>query len=252
MENRIIRPAEVINLPDNVVMHEHNYHQLVIATKGSSESCIEGLEDKIVPGQACIVTASSSHAFNALGQSEILLLNIENSHKLTNSPIEKLNSLLSTNQSFKLDNQFQTLLQLLVNEIKTYPEDLLIAEACKNTIVALLQRHIETDYAIKTRINMTVIDNYIHQQMTSKITVAQLAGCVFLGESQFHHLFKQQIGKTPHQYILQIRLNLAKKLLQEGTLTLSAVANAAGFANQSSLTHAFTKFHGISPSKYRH
>ena len=249
-------PAQVISLPNEVEHHDHHHHQLVIALKGYAEFCIEGTPNFIVPGQGCIVTASSEHAFNGVGESEILALNLPYELSLDTQIVQRIEPLFSSNQYFRLDRQFQSILQLLVLELKESPEDLLLAEACKNAVIAMLGRHMHLDFpdklSLKSRINMTIIDNYILDHIATKITVAQLAGCVFLGESQFHLLFKQQVGMTPHQYILQIRLNLAKQLLADHSLSLSAIASACGFANQSSFTHSFTKTQGTSPSKYRH
>ncbi|MDN2662092.1 AraC family transcriptional regulator [Psychromonas sp. 14N.309.X.WAT.B.A12] len=249
-------PAQVITLPNEVENHDHDHHQLVIALKGYSEFCIEGTPNFIVPGQGCIVTTSSEHAFNGVGESEILTLNLPYELSVDTQIVKRIEPLFSSNQYFRLDRQFQSILQLLVLEMKESPDDILLAEACKNTVIAMLHRHMHLDFpnklSLKNRINMTIIDNYILQHIANKITVAQLAGCVFLGESQFHLLFKQQVGMTPHQYILQMRLNLAKKLLADHSMSLSAIATASGFANQSSFTHSFTKTQGTSPSKYRH
>lgn len=251
-----IRSVEVITLPNEVQQHEHDHHQLVIALKGYSEFSIEGVQNLIVPGQGCIVTSSSNHAFNGIGESEILTLNLPTQTSLDRDTQERIKPIFDNNHYFKIDSQFQCLLQLLVKEIRQSPDDILVTNACKNTIVTLLQRHIQTEIPQKlmqrNRINMTIIDNYIIQQISNKITVAQLAGCVFLGESQFHLLFKQQVGLTPHQYILQMRFNLAKELLEDNSLTLASIASASGFANQSSFTHSFTKLQGTSPSKFRH
>jgi len=251
-----LRPIEIITLPNEVESHDHEHHQLVIGLKGYSEFTIEGSHSLIMPGQGCMVAASADHAFNGVGQCEILTLNIPQQIVVHNELSPALTPIIYENHYFKLDNQFQCLLQLLVKEIQHSPDDLLVADACKNTIMALLQRHIYRElpsaFLQRHRINMTIIDNYIMQKIASKITIAQLAGCVFLGESQFHLLFKQQVGMTPHQYILQKRFNFAKSLLQDSTLTLSSIASASGFANQSSFTHSFTKLQGVSPSKYRY
>ncbi|MGR5456537.1 AraC family transcriptional regulator, partial [Vibrio alfacsensis] len=105
---------------------------------------------------------------------------------------------------FQLDIQIQKLIQMLVAEMKSSPDDLLLSRACNDTVVALLQRHISD---LKTslrdsRFDLEQIDRYIEQHLCHKISVAQLAGSVFLGENQFHMLFKEQIGITPHQYVL--------------------------------------------------
>lgn len=97
-----------------------------------------------------------------------------------------------------------------------------------------------------------MIDNFIALHIGSKITISQLASTVFLGESQFYAIFKQEFGTTPYQYIIVKRLDFAKKLLNQSLLSIGDIAQQTGFANQSAFSHAFVKYKGVSPSKYRH
>jgi transcriptional regulator GlxA family with amidase domain len=120
-------------------------------------------------------------------------------------------------------------------------------------VVALLQRHISD---LKTslrdsRFDLEQIDRYIEQHLAHKISVAQLAGSVFLGESQFHMLFREHLGITPHQYVLNKRVDAAKRLIEQGNLNLGQIAELTGFSGQSTFTHAFSRLQGISPSQYR-
>ncbi|WP_019617090.1 AraC family transcriptional regulator [Psychromonas ossibalaenae] len=251
MSAEFIKPAEIIALPNEINHHEHSYNQIVIGLKGRAEFNIEGLGSLIVPGQGCAVTASSDHAFNGIGDSQILVLNLPCEADLDNENLHRIKTLFSCSHYFQLDNKIQQLIQLLVFEMQENPNDLLLSRACNSTLIALLQRHVYSGNRHDKRINIDSIDAYIAQHISAKISIAQLAGCVFLGESQFYALFKQQTGKSPHQYLLHKRFSLARELLENSSLSLSQVADASGFTNQSSFTHTFTKMQGISPSKYR-
>lgn len=253
MYDDLVKPAEVILLPNEINHHDHNYSQVVIGLKGHVEFNIEGMSSLILPGQGCVVTASSDHAFNGIGSSEILVLNLPESSSQDVEAFQRINALFSANHYFQLDNKIQQLIRLLVSEMQASPDDLLLGRACNDTLIALLQRHV---YAGKEqfkeqRINMDKIESYITQHIGRKISIAQLAGCVFLGESQFFSLFKQQNGVTPHQYLLLKRIDLAKELLENSLLSLNQIADSSGFANQSSFTHTFSRLQGTSPSKYR-
>lgn len=70
--------------------------------------------------------------------------------------------------------------------------------------------------------------------------------------SPFHFIrrFKREMGLTPHKYLMQYRLSLAKRLLTSG-LSIAEAAQAAGFYDQSHLDRCFKKGVGISPSEYR-
>lgn len=247
----LIKPAELILLPNEVHHHDHHHHQLVIAINGNAEFNIEGLSDIITPGQGCVVTASSTHRFNGIGCSQILALNLPLETGVDHQTTERINRLFSQNGYFQIDHKLQTIIQLLAAEMSALPDDDFLSQSCNSTIIALLQRHQYQGRATKQRIDIETINHYINKNIAQKITVAQLAGTVFLGERHFFVMFKQQVGMTPHQYVLNKRFLLAKKLLEETRLSLSEISSQTGFANQSSFTHSFTKLQGISPTQYR-
>ena len=245
------KPTEIIGLPHEVNHHDHSHNQIVIGLHGRSEFNIEGTEDLIIPGHGCTIIASSEHAFSGIDTSQLMILNLPCESTLERNDCDRMNQLFLGNTFFQLDHRLQQLTHLLSLEIQSSPDDSALGLACNNTLIALLQRRINTTRCSKQRLDMDRLDTYIIENIRRKISIAQLAGCVFLCESQFYAIFKKQTGTTPHQYILQKRFNLAKELLENGKLSLSQISDTVGFTNQSSFTHIFTKLQGISPSKYR-
>lgn len=248
-------PLELITLPSCMHCHDHSYTQIVIGLRGQAEFDINGYGNCIGPGLGCVVSAQADHAFGGIvTQSDILVLNLP--QPKVNDPVmlQKINDLSRSDVYFCLDNQLQNLIRLLVQEIQSHPDDLFLRTACNNTVIALLQGHISTMkiYRRDSRLDMDVIDAYIERYIGCPISVAQLAGSVFLSESQFYLLFKEQMGLTPHQYVLNKRLDKAKQLIQLGGYSLGQVAELTGFSGQSTFAHTFTRMLGVSPSKYRH
>lgn len=62
--------------------------------------------------------------------------------------------------------------------------------------------------------------------------------------------FRREVGATPHDYAMQIRLRLARRALSEGSAPASVAADL-GFADQSHLTRAFARQFGLPPGRYR-
>lgn len=71
------------------------------------------------------------------------------------------------------------------------------------------------------------------------------------GVSQFQLLrgFSKMTGLTPHAYLIQRRLQIARKMIAGGT-TLADAAQASGFADQSHMTRLFVRTYGMSPGIY--
>lgn len=177
------RPAELVTLP-SMHCHDHSYTQIVIGLKVRLNLKSVGWEYRR-PGQGCVVTSGSDHAFGGIiGQSDILVLNMPLPSNDDPLMLQKINDLSNADVYFQLDGQIQKLVQMLVQEMQNSPEDMLLSRACSDTVLALLQRHISAfeTHRRESRFDLEAIDRYIEQHISSRISVAQLAGSVFLGE----------------------------------------------------------------------
>ena len=82
------------------------------------------------------------------------------------------------------------------------------------------------------------------------ITLAELAALSGVSRFQLLRGFARTVGTTPHAYLLQQRVRLARRLLAAGHYPAEAAADA-GFADQSHLTRAFQRQLGVTPARYR-
>jgi AraC family transcriptional regulator len=73
------------------------------------------------------------------------------------------------------------------------------------------------------------------------------------GYSKRHLLrpYRASTGRSPHQYILDLRMEKARRLMLSPTLSLIDIATECGFASQAHFTHAFRQRLGVPPSDYR-
>ncbi|MCR9219597.1 MAG: helix-turn-helix domain-containing protein [Alphaproteobacteria bacterium] len=81
------------------------------------------------------------------------------------------------------------------------------------------------------------------------LTLARLSEAAGLSQFQMIRAFKRETGLTPHAYLMQRRLSLARALIRGGTGLAQAAADA-GFADQSHMTRAFTACFGYPPGAY--
>lgn len=92
---------------------------------------------------------------------------------------------------------------------------------------------------------------YMQEHFGEKITLGKLASLAGYAPTYFHRVFCEIMGVTPLKYLLNIRLNNAKKLLASTNKRLSDIAYECGFSSQSHLDRHFKKAVLITPDEYR-
>ncbi|MBQ9099429.1 MAG: helix-turn-helix transcriptional regulator [Clostridia bacterium] len=85
----------------------------------------------------------------------------------------------------------------------------------------------------------------------SQLSNSLLAAKGGISEVYMRQLFRERLGTSPRQYILELRMQKAKQMLCEGHSTIGTVAAACGFAAIYHFSRAFKSFTGESPSDYR-
>jgi AraC family transcriptional regulator len=95
-----------------------------------------------------------------------------------------------------------------------------------------------------------VID-YVKANLSQDLSILDLATLTGMSESHFSRSFKQSVGITPYQYLMQQRVELAKQLLEKRSIAISTIALDCGFANQTHLTKVFRQMTGMTPKAYQ-
>jgi AraC family transcriptional regulator len=93
--------------------------------------------------------------------------------------------------------------------------------------------------------------DYISDKLGGELRVAEIAEEVSMSPYHFTRLFKQATGLAPHQYIMQKRIEMAKKFLVDTELPIAQIALETGFQSQSRFTTLFRQITGTTPKVYR-
>jgi len=88
---------------------------------------------------------------------------------------------------------------------------------------------------------------YIHTNLDTGMSLQEVADAAGLSVHHFAHLFKEFIGETPHRYVIRQRVERARRLLEQGDLSLAEVALAVGFYDQAHFTNNFKRLTGMTP-----
>lgn len=136
------------------------------------------------------------------------------------------------------------------------------AEAVVNRLVGVLfihmvRRHFE-QYPQSAGLLVGMADRHIglslelmHQSPESPWTLDILARQIGLSRSAFATRFHQLVGQTPMYYLAVWRMQLARRLLRDTTLSTAAVASKVGFESAAAFAKAFKKMSGTTPGAFR-
>jgi AraC family transcriptional regulator len=105
--------------------------------------------------------------------------------------------------------------------------------------------------ATLTRRKLTRVQELIESRLDADLTLQELAAAVGYSRSHFLRAFHATTGVTPHRYLLNRRIERARRLLAEADMSIAQVAYRCGFSSQAHLTLAFRRACGLTPGEYR-
>jgi len=92
---------------------------------------------------------------------------------------------------------------------------------------------------------------YIHEHFFDSISRSDIALHVGITEDHLTFCFRQELGTTPIEYLLRYRINQAKKLLENGKLSITEIALSVGFSDSGYFSRIFRRETGVSPEIFR-
>lgn len=95
------------------------------------------------------------------------------------------------------------------------------------------------------------VKKYIEGNFRQELTLNDLANLVYVSPYHLAHVFKEEVGMPPIQYIIQCRINEAKRLLEHSNLSVREIGSLIGYENANYFNLLFKKMTGIPPGKYR-
>jgi transcriptional regulator GlxA family with amidase domain len=92
---------------------------------------------------------------------------------------------------------------------------------------------------------------WIAEHLGARLTMSCLADRMSMSVRNFERVFTREVGTTPSQYVLRLRVEAARRQLERTDQGLKQVASAMGFGSVDGMRRAFVRVLGISPRRYR-
>ena len=142
---------------------------------------------------------------------------------------------------FAPDYQFQ------IDYLNTYRE----LKSYMNSILQGIIEYIKGEREKRSKKRIELAKVFIEENCQNKITLNDVAEHVELNTSYFSNLFKAEVGMNFTDYLLNIRVEKAKKLLKDPKIKVYEIGNLVGYDDAVSFGRAFKKKLGMSPKEYR-
>ena len=94
-------------------------------------------------------------------------------------------------------------------------------------------------------------EEFLRAQMHRKVLRDEVAEAVHLSPTHVNRLFRQVLGKSINQRLVEIRMERARHLLLDSTLSISQISSEVGFSSFSHFARTFSQNFGVTPSDYR-
>lgn len=239
---------------DNVCCHHaHDYHQLVIGLAGQAEFEIDGQCGLLSARGGCFVPANSEHFYEGIGENRQLIIDLPDAAPALSGHYRHHARLFERPGYFELDDNLCHYLQFMVHELgRDARQHGVSSDLLATTLLNGLHNRLgEPPAPCGSRLDVALLDAYIEAHLDAPLSVDDLARKACFSSAHFSALFRRQTGLPPYQYVLRKRLEAARRLLGDSSLSLIAIAERTGFANQSALSHAFRRHFGHPPSALR-
>lgn len=266
ISTQIHNSAYAMHLP-----HSHNHLELFYLVQGLCEVTVNDATYLMKDGTVVLIPENTPHKMRYLEGTthERICINftLDYLDDVVNTlgPIEFEHLLY--NEFFTIPKQYYPLVQRITGQLikekqsadiyskcisKTYFEQFILLllrqcskKAAPGAIFPINSKRNLVDTSIKTAIT------YINKNYANSITLNDISNKLHLNPSYFSNKFKQVNGISFVEYLNQVRINHAQKLLLETKLSVTEIALRCGFENGNYFGDVFRRVNGISPSQYR-
>ncbi len=235
-----------------VARNNYDSFLLLFAVKGSGYIELNGRKLPFAPNQCAIIDCYHAHAYGSYCDSfEFFWIHFDGS--TSRHYIELI--LQTFGSIIPLQNYLQSL-KYLQNILTYVGSSSMHHEALLSKYLLLLLTDMLTDSAIMPNAasQMNLIEEtiqYISCHIQEELSIQELAERANLSPFYFIRTFKKETGYTPHEFVLNSRVNMAKLYLKSYKLSVKEIGFLCGFSSESGFCTTFKRITGTKPSDFR-
>lgn len=233
---------------DAPLSHSHDHHQLVLALEGRLEFEVAGKGGMVDTAALAVVAGGERHSCRAAGRNRFLVLDWEDEETAHGAAARLLDRAL-TRPFFALDPALLPLLRFLELGIASAR---IPADESADWGRLLLRRLADGEAPRSGRPRrLSRALAFVEANLARPLSVADMAGAAMTSPGHLHGLFRRHLGRAPMAYVAERRLERAMAELRNGEASVAQIAVDCGYSDQSALTRAMRRRHGVTPAAYR-
>ena len=239
-------------------LHTHPFTELFYVVDGKGEFNIQGQRFPVKPNDFVIINPQVEHTELSSPDEplEYIVLGINGLSFSNLTPVSEGGHPFSF---FNLRDEQKDILRYLNAMVQEATSQSMSYElVCHNLLEILLikiLRHQHFDLEVgkqsKATKDISFIKHYLETYYHESIQLEDLASMTHLSRFYISHSFKKEIGMSPMEYLIDIRIKESKILLRTTNYSISQVADIVGFTTPTYFSKQFRKSTGISPTDYR-
>ncbi len=254
IENKINYNQISFRLTSNASIEEreiHSYHEILLFMEDSAQLLTKDGQYELKNCSVIVVPAETYHFFRLTQPKTFKRLKISFPDYYFKD--DSVNRVMSDIKVFEnLNGNIYNIFERLYHILKENSDS---SSFYAYSAFLMLISELDMSYNEKAANNytkkngiMAKVMEYISENLSKNLNVNSLSEKFFISSSTITHEFKKEFGISVHKYVLQKRLIMAKRLIQEGK-QLSQICADVGFMDYSSFYKAYTRFFGYPPSK---
>ena len=240
----------VVNETEKMNHHaiRHDYY-LMYMREGSMELILNGVSQQISEGQIVIISPETDYWYKTKNPTHIHYWFIHFTGSKVIPLLKKVNIPCNTTVTVGIHSEFEYYFKRIFREFSL--NDALSKLVCESLFCEVACEFSRCIYNNNHRIKLSGSIIYIAEHYNQNISIANLAKLEGLSEQYYRLLFKQITGQSPNDYIINHRMENAKRLLIETDKDLSSISEEIGYSDVYYFGRIFKNKVGISPGKYR-
>lgn len=235
--------------------HNASYTEIILIQEGRGEFIFEGKPSSVQEGDLIIFNPfrkneGKSCTTDPLQGFSVCFSNLHINGKdkgcLTDSteiPILHLQE-----EKWEISNYLNAILSEYQSKSDGYQD--IISSILQTIIIKTIRLARKTEHQSLSSVCL-VVKKYIEDNFNQELTLNELANLVYVSPYHLAHVFKEEVGVPPIQYLIHCRIEEAKRLLKDSNLSVREIASIIGYDNANYFNLLFKKIAGEPPGKYR-